>query len=94
MQSPQARSAWIEELRLAQLALDPNNSPAWDIPQESPYPLHKLPLFVKAIPLAKQPHLTVVSDVNPYEFFMTKTKRCDYYSSYRLNVAAFLPTLL
>jgi len=61
MQSPQARSAWIEELRLAQLALDPNNSPAWDIPLESPYTLHKLPLFVKAVPLAKQPHLTLVS---------------------------------
>ncbi|ODM89251.1 Rho guanine nucleotide exchange factor 10 [Orchesella cincta] len=60
MQSPQARNEWIEELRLAQLALDPSNSPAWDIPQESPYPLHKLPLFVRALPVCKSPHLTTV----------------------------------
>jgi len=63
MQSPQARNDWIEELRLAQLALDPNNSPAWDIPQESPYPQHRLPLFVKALPLCKSPQSTVVSSV-------------------------------
>lgn len=60
MQSPQARNEWIEELRLAQLALDPSNSPAWDIPLESPYPLHKLPLFVRASPVCKSPHLTTV----------------------------------
>jgi Rho guanine nucleotide exchange factor 10 len=60
MSSPEARAGWIEELRLAQLALDPSNAPAWDIPSESPYPSHKLPLFVKALPLSKQPHLTSV----------------------------------
>jgi Rho guanine nucleotide exchange factor 10 len=62
MQSPAARNEWIEELRLAQLALDPNNSPAWDIPAESPYPHHKLPLFVRALSLTRSPHLTTVSE--------------------------------
>jgi len=60
LQSPAARNAWIEELRLAQLALDPNNSPGWDVPPESPYPQHRLPLFVRSLPLCRSPHLNTV----------------------------------
>lgn len=71
MASPAARNEWIEEFRLAQLALDPNNSPGWDIPSESPYPSHKLPLFVRALPLCRSPNLTTVSfifyDFKPQE---------------------------
>lgn len=40
------------ELRLARLALDPNNSPAWEIPdQELMRPITKMPLFVGAHPI-------------------------------------------
>ena len=60
MASPAARNEWIEELRLAQLALDPNNSPSWDIPSESPYPPHKLPLFVRSLTLTKSPNKATV----------------------------------
>ncbi|CAG7820463.1 unnamed protein product [Allacma fusca] len=60
MQSPAARNEWIEELRLAQLALDPNNSPSWDIPSESPYPHHKLPLFVRSLTLTKSTNAATV----------------------------------
>ena len=40
---------FITELRLAQLALDPNNSPAWDVlEQERKCVSTKMPLYVKA----------------------------------------------
>lgn len=40
------------ELRLARLSLDPNNSPAWEIPdQELMRPMTKMPLFVGAHPI-------------------------------------------
>lgn len=40
------------ELRLARLALDPNNSPAWEVPdQELMRPMTKMPLFVGAHPI-------------------------------------------
>ena len=31
MRSPAVKQDWVVELRLARLALDPNNSPGWDI---------------------------------------------------------------
>jgi len=43
---------FLIELRLARLALDPNNSPAWEIPdQELMRPMTKMPLFVGAHPI-------------------------------------------
>lgn len=49
------------ELRLAQLALDPSNSPAWDIPEQERRPSTKMPLFVKAIPVTRSQYQTEVS---------------------------------
>lgn len=49
------------ELRLAQLALDRNNSPAWDLPDHVRTPSTKLPLFVKALPVFSSKHQTEVS---------------------------------
>jgi len=50
------------ELRLARLALDPNNSPAWEVPdQELMRPMTKMPLFVGAHPItssSKQAEVT------------------------------------
>ena len=36
------------ELRLAQLALDPNNSPGWDVLEQERNVSTKMPLFVKS----------------------------------------------
>lgn len=37
----------VAELRLAQLALDPNNSPGWDVLEQERSVSTKMPLFVK-----------------------------------------------
>lgn len=50
------------ELRLARLALDPNNSPAWEVPdQELMRPLTKMPLFVGAHPITSSSKQAEVS---------------------------------
>jgi len=41
-QTPAVKKEWITELRLAQLALDPNNSPAWERGGSHPQPAHHL----------------------------------------------------
>ena len=38
----------LPELRLAQLALDPNNSPGWDVLEQERSVSTKMPLFVKS----------------------------------------------
>lgn len=61
-ENPSVKKEWITELRLAQLALDTNNSPAWDIPEhEHRPPSTKMPLFVKAQSVYKSHHQTEVS---------------------------------
>ncbi|XP_055618357.1 uncharacterized protein LOC129763377 isoform X2 [Toxorhynchites rutilus septentrionalis] len=63
IENPAVKKDWITELRLAQLALDPNNSPAWQIGAEHEqqrYSLAKMPLFVKAYPAYKSQHQTEV----------------------------------
>ena len=35
MRSPAVKQDWVVELRLARLALDPNNSPGWDILEQA-----------------------------------------------------------
>ncbi|XP_053698315.1 uncharacterized protein LOC128745303 isoform X2 [Sabethes cyaneus] len=62
IESPLVKKDWITELRLAQLALDANNSPAWQIgvEQEHRHSLAKMPLFVKAYPAYKSQHQTEV----------------------------------
>ncbi|EDW46272.1 GM13312 [Drosophila sechellia] len=42
-QTPAVKKEWITELRLAQLALDPNNSPAWERGGSHPQPAHHHP---------------------------------------------------
>lgn len=39
-QTPNVKKEWITELRLAQLALDPNNSPAWERSVSQPHHAH------------------------------------------------------
>nr|XP_022918364.1 rho guanine nucleotide exchange factor 10 isoform X2 [Onthophagus taurus] len=58
--NPNVKKEWITELRLAQLALDPNNSPAWDVPEEEQRPSTKMPLYVRAQPVYKSQHQTEV----------------------------------
>ncbi|XP_062539658.1 uncharacterized protein LOC134207776 isoform X2 [Armigeres subalbatus] len=62
IENPMVKKDWITELRLAQLALDPNNSPAWQMgaEHEQRYSLAKMPLFVKAYPAYKSQHQTEV----------------------------------
>lgn len=49
------------ELRLAQLALDANNSPAWEVPEQERRPSTKMPLFVKARSVVRSHHHNEVS---------------------------------
>ena len=58
--NPQVKKEWLTELRLAQLALDINNSPAWDVPEQEQRPSTKMPLFVKSQPVYKSQHQTEV----------------------------------
>ncbi|XP_069683969.1 rho guanine nucleotide exchange factor 10-like isoform X2 [Periplaneta americana] len=58
--NPAVKKEWITELRLAQLALDPNNSPAWEVPEQERRPSTKMPLFVKAQSVYKSQHQTEV----------------------------------
>lgn len=58
--NPVIKKDWIVELRLAQLALDIANSPAWDVPEQEKRPSTKMPLFVKALPVFSSPHETEV----------------------------------
>lgn len=58
--NPSVKKEWITELRLAQLALDPNNSPAWDVPEQEERPSTKMPLFVKSQPVYRSQHQTEV----------------------------------
>lgn len=53
--NPNVKKEWIMELRLAQLALDTNNSPAWEIVDRDNYqrPLTKMPLLVGMRPIYK-----------------------------------------
>lgn len=62
--NPNVKKEWITELRLAQLALDTNNSPAWEsgdrISHQRPT---KMPLFVRMHPVYKSTqHQTEVID--------------------------------
>lgn len=52
-ENPVVKKEWTTELRLAQLALDMNNSPAWEVPEHEQRPSTKMPLFVEAQPLVK-----------------------------------------
>lgn len=54
-ENPMVKKEWITELRLAQLSLDPNNSPAWEVSEKDSHhkPLTKMPLFVKMHPVHK-----------------------------------------
>lgn len=60
-ENPSVKKEWITELRLAQLALDQNNSPAWEIPENERRPLTKMPLFVRSQSVHKSQHQTEVS---------------------------------
>ncbi|KAG1704754.1 Rho guanine nucleotide exchange factor 10 [Nymphon striatum] len=58
--SPSVKKEWITDLRLSQLSLDPNNMPAWDIPDPD-RPLNRIPLFVSAFPVYTAPYFTEVT---------------------------------
>lgn len=51
LSSPAVKRDWTTDLRLAKLALDPNNMPAWDVPELDKRPSSKLPLLVRLTPL-------------------------------------------
>ena len=61
--NPNVKKEWITELRLAQLALDTNNAPAWEVgDRDTQRPLTKMPLFVRMHPVYKSTqHQTEVS---------------------------------
>lgn len=52
----------LSELRLAQLALDANNSPAWEVPEQERRPSTKMPLFVRSRPVVRSHHHTEVGN--------------------------------
>lgn len=60
-ENPLVKKDWITELRLAQLALDPNNSPSWEVPEQEQRPSTKMPLFVSSQAVYRSQHQTEVS---------------------------------
>ncbi|KAK0160358.1 hypothetical protein PV328_007776 [Microctonus aethiopoides] len=46
--NPLVKKDWMTDLRLAQLALDPNNSPSWEVPEQEQRTSTKMPLFVSS----------------------------------------------
>ena len=59
-ENPLVKKDWITELRLAQLALDPNNSPSWEVPEQEQRPSTKMPLFVTSQPVYHSQHQSEV----------------------------------
>lgn len=59
-ESPIVKKDWITELRMAQLALDPNNSPSWEVPEQEHRPSTKMPLFVSAQRVYQSQHQSEV----------------------------------
>lgn len=59
-ENPLVKKDWVTELRLAQLALDPNNSPAWEVPEQEQRPSTKMPLFVSCQPVYRSQHQSEV----------------------------------
>ncbi|XP_037075039.1 rho guanine nucleotide exchange factor 10-like isoform X2 [Pollicipes pollicipes] len=51
LESPAKKREWTTDFRLAQLALDENNSRAWDVPEREQRPITRVPLFVKTMPV-------------------------------------------
>ncbi|XP_017779144.1 PREDICTED: rho guanine nucleotide exchange factor 10-like protein isoform X2 [Nicrophorus vespilloides] len=76
--SPNVKKEWITELRLAQLALDPSNSPAWEVPEQEQRPSTKMPLFVKSQPVYKSQHESEVRCGCYYTINAPKTTRRRY----------------
>ncbi|KAJ3642853.1 hypothetical protein Zmor_025602 [Zophobas morio] len=76
--NPSIKKEWITELRLAQLALDPNNSPAWEVPEQEQRPSTKMPLFVKSQCVYKSQHQTEVRCGCYYTVNSVKTTRRRY----------------
>lgn len=87
--NPNVKKEWITELRLAQLALDTNNSPAWEAGDRDSHqrPLTKMPLFVRMHPVYKSTqHQTEVSWWSQSNIISTKKTidfqvRCGCYYS-------------
>lgn len=61
--NPSVKKEWVTELRLAQLALDANNSPAWSVPEHELHPSTKMPLFVRTKSVYKSHHQTEVKHI-------------------------------
>ncbi|XP_015110242.1 rho guanine nucleotide exchange factor 10-like protein isoform X2 [Diachasma alloeum] len=60
-ENPLVKKDWITELRLAQLALDPNNSPSWEVPEQEQRPSTKMPLFVNSQPVYSSQYASEVT---------------------------------
>ncbi|KAK3857916.1 hypothetical protein Pcinc_035865 [Petrolisthes cinctipes] len=73
--NPVIKKDWIVELRLAQLALDIANSPAWDVPEQEKRPSTKMPLFVKYLQVFSSPHDTEVRCGCCYTLTMPRPSR-------------------
>ncbi|KAK9877071.1 hypothetical protein WA026_016100 [Henosepilachna vigintioctopunctata] len=73
---------WITELRLAQLALDSNNSPAWEIPEQEHRPSTKMPLFVRSQCIYRSQHQTEVRCGCYFTVNLPKTTKRRHHQSY------------
>lgn len=71
-ENPLVKKDWITELRLAQLALDPNNSPSWEVPEQEQRPSTKMPLFVSSQPVY---HSQYQSEVRCGCYYTTQNPR-------------------
>lgn len=87
-ENPLVKKDWITELRLAQLALDPNNSPSWEVPEQEQRPSTKMPLFVSSQQVYHSQHQTEVRQliVNIYTNIFIPSQRISYFISVLRNL--------
>ncbi|XP_071748462.1 rho guanine nucleotide exchange factor 10 isoform X4 [Lepeophtheirus salmonis] len=73
---PNVKHEWITELCFAQLALNTNNSPAWDVLEEERNVSAKLPLYVTSIPVIHEANsLTELTVGTSYTLLVTSLTR-------------------
>ncbi len=91
-ENPTVKKEWTTELRLAQLALDANNSPAWEVPEHEHRPSTKMPLFVEAQPIVKS-HIQTEVRFESLKFFLRSVYLVtDFHNIFiRYDVAVITP---
>ncbi|KAI1301843.1 Rho guanine nucleotide exchange factor 10 [Halotydeus destructor] len=78
MRDPEVKRDWLTDFRLAKLALDRGNNPAWDVVSENisssngniaALAQHRVPLFVKSLPIFATTELSLLTCALYYKLY-------------------------